>query len=70
MSAPQVLVPACMAADFDAVTGTCAQQIWIPQPSLIPALTIEGAWAIGGASALLMGTAFVFRRIRKFLDQA
>jgi hypothetical protein len=70
MTTPQVLVPACMAADFDAATGTCAQEIWIPQPSLIPAMTIEGAHAIGGAAALLLGTAFVFRRIRKFLDQA
>jgi len=58
-----------MAADFDAGTGTCANQIWIPQPSLIPALTIEEAALIAGAFALLWATAFVFRRIRKAIDQ-
>jgi hypothetical protein len=70
MTAPQVLVPACLAADFDSATGTCAQEIWIPQPSLIPALTIEEAQDIGGAAAFLLATAFIFRRIRKFIDQA
>lgn len=65
-----VLVPACLESDFDAAAGTCAAPIWIPQPSILPELTIADAQAIGLAFAGLWATAFVFRRIRKFVDQA
>lgn len=65
-----VLVQACLEADFNAETGTCAAPIWIPQPSMIPALTIADAQQISGAIALLFAVAFVFRLLRKFLNQA
>jgi hypothetical protein len=65
-----VLVPACLESDFDAATGTCAAPIWIPQPSIVPELTIEDAQALGLAFAGLWALAFVLRRIRKFVDQA
>lgn len=64
-----VLVPACLEADFDAATGTCSSPIWIPQPSIIPELTIADAQALGLAFAGLWALAFVLRRIRKFIDQ-
>jgi hypothetical protein len=64
-----VLVAACLESDYDSATGICAAPIWIPQPSLIPELTIEDAQAIGLAFALLFATAFVFRLLRKFLLQ-
>ena len=65
-----VLVPACLEADFDASTGQCTAVIWIPQPSLLPELTVEGAQAIGAAVALLWAVAFVFRLIRKQIDKS
>lgn len=64
------MVRGCLESDFDAATGTCAQEIWIPQMPSLPALSIEGAQVIGSACALLWGIAWIFRRIRKFLDQA
>ena len=64
------VVRGCLESDFDAATGTCAQEIWIPQMPSLPVLTVDEAQAIGVAVALLWGIAFVFRRVRKFLDQA
>ena len=64
------VVRGCLESDFDAATGTCAQEVWVPQMSSLPALDIEGAQAIGLACAGLWAIAWVFRRIRKFLDQA
>lgn len=64
------VVRGCLESDFDAATGTCAQEIWIPQQTSLPALTVEEAQTIGIAFALLWAVAFVFRRLRKFLDQA
>lgn len=63
-----VWVPACRDADFDTQTGTCTQEIWIPQPSIIPELTIADAQQIGLSIAYLLAVAFVFRTIRKFLE--
>lgn len=65
-----VLVPACLESNFDAATGTCSAQIWIPQPSILPELTIADAQALGLAFAGLWALAFVFRTIRKFVNQA
>lgn len=64
-----VLVRGCLESDFDAETGTCAAEIWIPQPSIIPELTIADAQAIGLAIAGVWAVAFVFRLIRKLLNQ-
>lgn len=63
-----VLVPACLERDFDTGTGTCAQVIWIPQPSMIPELTVEDAQQLGLAIAGLLALAFVLRLLRKFLE--
>lgn len=65
-----VLVPACLERDFDAVTGTCTQVIWIPQPTLIPELSVEDAQQIGLSVAWILAAAFVLRQLRKFLEQA
>jgi len=48
--------------------GTCAQEQWIPQPSVVPELTIEDAQQIGMAIALLLAVAFSLRKIRQFLE--
>lgn len=64
-----VYVLACDEADFDPQAGTCAQEIWIPPPSVIPALSIEDAQQIGAQIALLLAVAFVFRTLRKYLEQ-
>jgi hypothetical protein len=65
-----VWVPACRDVDFDPQAGTCAAEIWIPQPSIVPELTVEGAQQIGMAVAYLLAVAFVLRKIRKFLETA
>lgn len=65
-----VWVPACRDADFDPQAGTCAAEIWIPQPSIVPELTVEDAQQIGMAVAVLLAVAFVFRVLRKFLETA
>lgn len=64
-----VLVPSCLEANYDVETGTCSQPVWIPQPSILPELTVADAQALGLAFAGLWALAFVFRRIRKFIDQ-
>lgn len=64
------LVRGCLESDFDSATGTCAQEVWIPQIPSLPALGIEEAQSLAVAFALLWGIAFVFRRLRKFIDQA
>lgn len=63
-----VLVAACLERDFDAATGTCQQVIWIPQPSLIPELSVADAQLIGVNVAYVLAIAFVFRLLRKFLE--
>jgi len=64
------VVRGCLESDFDASTGTCAHEIWIPQMPSVPALSIGEAQEIGLACALLWGGAWVFRRLRKFVDQS
>lgn len=65
-----VWVAACLPQDVDAVTGTCAAVVWVPQPSMLPELTIEGGLAISVATATLWGLAFAFRLVRKKLNQS
>ncbi|MDC7805223.1 hypothetical protein PQS31_00055 [Luteimonas sp BLCC-B24] len=65
-----VLVAACLERDFDAATGTCQQVIWIPQPSLIPELSVADAQQIGVSVAYVLAIAFVFRLLRKFLENS
>ena len=63
-----VLVAACLERDFDAATGTCQQVIWIPQPSIVPELTVADAQQIGVSVAYVLAIAFVFRLLRKFVE--
>ncbi len=65
-----VLIPACREADLDTATGNCTAVIWIPQPALLPELPIEDAQAIGAKIALLWALAYVFRLIRKKIEQS
>ena len=65
-----VLIPACRELDLDPAAGTCTEVIWIPQPSLLPELSVEDAHALGSSIALLWGLAFAFRLIRKHLQQS
>jgi len=63
-----VYVLACVHEDMNVQAGTCAQEQWIPQPSVVPELTIEDAQQIGMAIALLLAVAFSLRKIRQFLE--
>lgn len=62
-------VMACLEADFDAATGTCAAPIWDAELTGLPQLSIADAQAIGMAFAFLFATAYVFRLCRKALHQ-
>lgn len=63
-----VYVLACAHEYYDPQAGTCTQEQWIPQPSVVPELTIEDAQQIGMALALLFAVAFSLRKIRQFLE--
>ncbi|WDS36971.1 hypothetical protein [Pseudoxanthomonas sp.] len=65
-----VWVLSCADADLDVSTQTCASPIYTPQVVALPTMTIADAQAIGQAIALLWAVAFVFRQIRKFINQA
>lgn len=65
-----VLVQACLEADFDAGTQTCMAPYWIPQPTVLPALSIADAQQIGMAIAFLLAVAWVFRRVARHLNQS
>jgi len=65
-----VFVQACLEADFDAATQTCTAPYWIPQPTILPALSIAEAQQIGLAIAALLAVAWVFRRVAKHLNQS
>lgn len=54
---------------WDEATQTCTQTAWVDQSSALPVLSIADAQSIGMACALLWATAFVFRIIRKALQQ-
>jgi len=65
-----VLIPACLERDLDTASGNCTAVVWIPQPSLLPELAVEDAQSIGSSIALLWATAYVFRLIRKKIQQS
>jgi hypothetical protein len=60
-----VYVRGCDVANLDTSTGTCTAEIWVPQPTVLPDLSIENAQDIGTQVALLWATAFAFRLVRK-----
>lgn len=62
------VVLACDVEDLDTQSGTCANEVWVPQSSALPVLTIEEAQAIGVAVAYLLALAFAIRKIRQFLE--
>jgi hypothetical protein len=62
-------VMACLEADFDSETGTCAAPIWDAELTGLPQLSIADAQAIGVSFAYLFAVAFVFRLMRKALHQ-
>lgn len=64
-----VWVLACPDSQFDPATQTCASTVFVPQTSALPELTIEDAQAIGVSIAYLFAVAYVFRLIRKHLNQ-
>ncbi|AXI83456.1 hypothetical protein FUT69_09630 [Xylella taiwanensis] len=67
MTVAVLLVPACRGADVDIATGTCAAVMWVPQSSILPELTIEGAQFIGAGILGLWAVAYVFRLLRKLI---
>lgn len=65
-----VLVQACLEADYNAGTQSCASPYYIPQETGLPALSLADAQVIGLSVAGLWAAAWVIRRIKKLLDQS
>lgn len=68
MSSP-TLVQACLPADYNATTHVCAAPFWTYPPTSFPTLSIADAQEIGVAFAMLFAVAYIFRVIRKALNQ-
>lgn len=64
------LVQVCLESDYDAATATCASPYYAPHGGGWPALSLDDAQAIGAACALLWAVAWIFRRLKKQLDQS
>ena len=64
-----LMVLTCKASDFDAVTHTCAAPFYSEQVTSLPTMTVEDAQAIGLAVALLWATAYVFRMLKRALNE-
>lgn len=62
------LVLTCREADFVPATGECVAPFYTYQSQGLPVLSIEDAQAIGVAFAYLLAIAFVFNRLRKFIE--
>ena len=60
----------CDEGQFDVPTQTCASATWALESEGMPTLSIADAHTIGLSFALLMATAYVFRRLGKFIDQS
>lgn len=65
-----VLVRGCLESNFDATTGTCTAEVWVPQSPIFPELSIEDAQLIGAKIAVLWAVAFTFRVIRKQINRS
>lgn len=64
----EVYVMQCNAADYDAVTQTCASPFYGPAPTTFPTMTITDAQEIGMAMALLLVTAWCIRQCARALQ--
>lgn len=65
-----IFVRACMESDLDQVAATCTHEMWIPQPALIPDLSVEDAQIIGAKIAILWAIAFGVRVLRKQIQRS
>lgn len=65
-----VFVRGCLESNFDATTGTCTAEVWVPQPPIIPELSIEDAQLIGAKIAVLWAIAFGIRVIRQQIKRS
>lgn len=61
MPTQQAHVLYCVA--FDEVTHECAQQVWMPAPSLLPPMTIEQAGQIASMAFLVLGAAWCWKKL-------
>lgn len=67
MAASVVMQQFCNAADFDAVTQTCAAPYWAVAYGGLPPLSVEAALAIGSATWALWALAWILRPFVKAL---
>lgn len=69
MSTEPLLVLTCKASDYDATAHTCAAPFYSQQAEPLPTMSIDDAQQIGMAIALLWATAWVFRMLKKTLNE-
>lgn len=55
--------------EVDTATQTCAQQAWMPAPSLMPAMPVASALLILGASMVPLTLAWGMKHISRAIRQ-
>lgn len=62
------IVRACAVGNFDPATQTCAVEVWIDQPGLIPPLPVEQGLEVSGGMFGVCALAWSFKAVRRFIN--
>lgn len=62
-------VQACQDDNFDSLTSTCSQVVWVYESGFLPALSLEDGLLISAGIVSLWGLAVSFKLFRKFLTR-
>ena len=62
------LVRACAVQDFDVATGTCAHEVWMDSPGVLPPLPASDGLLLSGYMIGVCSLAWSFKFLRRFLS--
>lgn len=62
------ILRACEVGQYDAGTDTCAQEVWIQQPGVLPPLPAAQGLQLSGLMIAIVATCWAFRHVRLFLS--
>lgn len=60
-------VASCLPENFDSLTNSCSEVVWIYREGLLPALSVEDAFILGSAVVGIWSLGFGFKLLRKFI---
>lgn len=63
------LVRACPIDQFDRETGTCAHEVWIDQPALLPPLSAVDGLQVSAVMVTVIASAWALKLVRRFIWQ-